>query len=71
MNFIIRVTYKTGDSFKTYTDIEELDYGWDEETAKLNAEFIIEHYEAYKGLNDTFYYDKPNINMEAIMQKPW
>ena len=68
MNFIIKVTYKTGDSFGSYTDVENLDYGWDEETAKLNAEFIIEHYDAYQGVNDTWY-EKPD--MDSVRQKPW
>lgn len=68
MNFIIRVTYKTGDSFKTYTDTEVLDYGWDEETAKLNAEYIIQHYNAYYEFNNC-YCKKPDI--EEIKKKPW
>ena len=68
MNFIIRVTYKTGDSFNTYTDIEELDYGWDEETAKLNAEYIIEHYNAYSAYNDSY---RKKADIEEIKKKPW
>lgn len=70
MSYTIRVTYNTGDSFKTYVDTEDLDYGWDEETAKLNAEFIVEHYNAYYAINDGWRYEeKPD--MELIKKKPW
>lgn len=69
MDFIIKVRYKTGDSFKTYETSEELDYNWDEQTAKKNALSIIEHYEAYSRCNDV--YAAKNNDIEKIKKNQW
>ena len=31
MEFVIKVTYKDGDSFNSYLDHETIDYGWQDE----------------------------------------
>ena len=56
MKFIIKATYRDGDSFNTYTDQEILDYEWqDEKVVIKNMQAIKEHYEAYRSENDRWY----------------
>ena len=59
MTFTIKVTYKDGDSFHTYTSHETLDYNWtDEQVVIKNMIAIKEHYEAFRAANDSFYRDE-------------
>lgn len=56
MKFIIKATYKDGDSFNSYLDRETLDYGWENEKVVIeNMIALKEHYEAYRKDNDRFY----------------
>lgn len=61
MEFVINVTYTDGDSFRSYTDHETLDYNWtNESVVAKNMIAIKEHYEAYMAENDYFHRDKKN-----------
>ena len=58
MNFIIKVTYKDGDSFSSYESNEVLDYSWtDEKIVIENMIAISNHYRAYRAENDSWYRD--------------
>ena len=56
MNFIIKATYRDGDSFNSYLDHETIDYGWENEKVVIeNMIALKEHYEAYREDNNRFY----------------
>lgn len=56
MNFIIKATYRDGDSFNSYLDHETIDYDWENEKVVIeNMIALKEHYEAYREDNNRFY----------------
>lgn len=71
MTYVIRVDYRTGDSFRFYDDFEILDYGWhDEEVVKENAKAIIDHYHAYDEEHGQ-YYRKDTPDWGEIKKQWW
>lgn len=55
--FKIRINYTTGDTFGSTTDIETLDYDWNNiDIVKENVQAIKEHYQAYEETHDSYFY---------------
>lgn len=70
--YTIKITYRTGDSFNTYTTEDEVGMQWEDiNKAKQALKWITEHYRAYQDANQSYRLRPNKFNVNTVKDKPW
>lgn len=72
MAYTIEIFYRTGDSFHSRNETEQVGCVWeDKEQAQLALSYIKDHYEHYKQVNGWNAKVKEKDILKVVMKKPW
>lgn len=70
--YTISVFYRTGDSFHSHNETEEVGMSWGSiEKAKLALKYIEEHYKAYQVVSAESWRTVNKFDINLIKDKPW